>query len=84
MWPLISPFLDKNPWDSLKSVIEKSNTYTFPRVKRHYCILTNPQTDKPNNKHNPQITNPVPNLTPIYKKKPNPSNHQPRNTQTQK
>ena len=53
------PIFRLKSMDSLKSVIEKSNTYTFPRVKRHYYILANPQTDKPNTKHNPQITNPV-------------------------
>ena len=54
IWPIISPFLAENPWDWLKSLIKKSNTYTIPR---HYHILTNPQTHKPNTKPNPQLTN---------------------------
>ena len=36
---------------------KKSKTYTIPRVKRHYHILTNPQTHKANTKPNPHLTN---------------------------
>ena len=49
---------NNEPIFSLKSMgLVKSNTYIIPRVKRHYNILTNPQTDKPNTKPNPQLTN---------------------------
>ena len=58
------------------------------RVKRHYHILTNPQTHKPNTKPNPptkQHSKQIPNLTtnPQTHKPNTKHNHQPRNRQTQ-
>ena len=52
---------NNEPIFSLKSMglvkIFNKNVQLIPRVKRHYHILTNPQTHKPNTKPNPQLTN---------------------------
>ena len=75
---------NNQPIFSLKSLIKMSNTYIIPRVKRHYHILTNPQTHKLNTKPNHQPTNQIPSLTtnPQTHKPNTKPNHQPTNTQT--
>ena len=78
IWPITSPILAYNPWDSLKSLIEKSNS-TFPRFKRHYHIAAP--------KHTEQMSNLTPNRQTHFQIEPltqNLTNPRANRTQTKK